>query len=328
MELPTYLISLEGGGTRSQAVLMDETGQVLASSQSTDVNTNFVPFTQAQKAVQAAVSAVLQQGGIQGEQISMLVSALVGPDFGAETFGELCPNTAYWYYDERDVIFARAGLYRPHGVAVVAATGATAWVVRQDNGKMAAYGGWGSLLGDEGSAYAMGLLALRAAVRAFEGRLSEPTALVDGICQHFDLTLETFHRGLIKLAYQKPLSRVEIAGIAPVVSRLAQQGDAAAVQITTKVSRDLAALGLHAARTHFDIGEVFDLVLAGGLLSAGERIIAPLREGLAQEFPQAVFRIGEESPAIALGRLGLYDIHNRREHAHRKVLSRFTGKNR
>jgi N-acetylglucosamine kinase-like BadF-type ATPase len=314
-----HLISLEGGGTRSQAVLMDFSGQVLASRNSSDVNTNFVSFERAQQAVLSAVRGVLQAADVPGESVHLFVSALVGPEFGADTFGELCPHTSYRYYGERDVVFARAGVYRPHGVAVVAATGATAWGVRADDGRHNAAGGWGTLLGDEGSAYATGLLGLRAAVRVFEGRDTTSTRLLDAICQHFGLTLATFDPGLVQLAYSKPLSRSEIADVAQVVTRLAAEGDPLAQRITNKVANDLAALALHVTRRLFTAQEAFVVAAAGGLFNAGELILAPLRRRLAEEFPQARLIVGSESPAIALGRLALYEIDQQAPdlHAHK-----------
>ncbi len=304
----TYLIALEGGGTRSQAALMDFVGRVLHLSESSDVNTNFVALEEAQKAALRAVSGALQAAGIPGERVSELVSALVGPRFGAELFGALLPHARYRYYGEREVVFARAGIYRPHGVAVVAATGATAWSVRSDDGRHAAVGGWGSLLGDEGSCYSAGLLGLRAAVRVFEGRDPTPTRLVEAVCEHFGLTLENFDPELIRLAYQKPLSRAEIAGLAVVVTRLAGEGDRLAARITAKVANDLASLALHAARRLFEREEAFDVAAAGGLLNAGQMVLAPLRDGLAREFPHAHLILGNEEPAVALGLLALHEL--------------------
>jgi len=302
-----FLLALEGGGTRSQAAILDFEGRSLQISESADVNTNFTSHQAAEQAVLSAVSGALQQAGISGNCITHFASALVGPRFGPELLGKILPHASYYYYGERDVVFARAGIYRPHGVAVVAATGATSWGVRCDDGRQVALGGWGSLLGDEGSAYAAGLLGLRTAVRAFEGREAAPTRLVERICQHLGLTMETFHYGLVRLAYQKPLSRAEIAGLACVVTRLAGEGDALALRIVAKVSNDLAALALHAARRLFSPEERFEVAAAGGLLNAGEMILNPLRAGLAQEFPQARVVVGTQAPAVALGRLALYD---------------------
>ncbi len=305
-----YLLALEGGGTRSQAVLMNREGRVLQTAQSSDVNTNFTSFEQAQQAVQAAVRNVLLAAAVPGEAVSLCVSALVGPRFGTETYGALLPNAVYHYYNEIDVVFARAGIYEPNGVGVVAGTGATAAGIRKKDNQTVVHGGWGALLGDEGSGYAMGLLGLRAAARAFEGRTSAPTRLVECISQHFNLKGSDFRFELVHLAYQKPLSRNEIARVALVVTQLAAQNDPVALQITQKVSRDLAALALHAVRQLFEPGDIFDMVVAGGLTHAGDLILAPLQEGLAQEFPLSNFHIGMEDPAPALGRLALYKISN------------------
>jgi N-acetylglucosamine kinase-like BadF-type ATPase len=303
-----FLLALEGGGTRSQAALLDFEGRSLQVVDSADVNTNFTSPQAAQQAVLSAVTGAIQQAGIPGSSITHFASALVGPRFGPELLGNALPRASYHYYGEREVVFARAGLYRPHGVAVVAATGATSWAVRGDDGRQVAFGGWGSLLGDEGSAYAAGLLGLRSAVRAFEGRETAPTRLVEGVCQHLDLTRETFHSGLVRLAYQKPLSRAEIAALAGVVTRLAADGDAVALRIVAKVAADLASLALHAARQLFSPQESFDVAAAGGLLNAGEMIVGVLRAGLAREFPSARLVVGAEAPAVALGRLALNDI--------------------
>ena len=305
---PEFLIALEGGGTRCQAALLDGAGRLLQTRDSGAVNLNFIPLEQAHHAVLQAVTGVLAAAAVQPEAVRYFVTALVGANFGAETFGQLCPRATYRSYGELQVVFARAGIYRPQGVAVVAGTGATAWGVRADNGREVVLGGWGALLGDEGSAYALGLLGLRAAVRAFEKRAPAPTALVDALCGHFNLRPGDFRTELIALAYQKPLSRVEIAALAVLVTRLASAHDPLAKLITDKVATDLANLALNAARQLFQAGEPFDVVIAGGLVNAGELLLEPLRHGLRVEFPNATIQIGREAPAVALGRLALHDL--------------------
>jgi N-acetylglucosamine kinase-like BadF-type ATPase len=317
----SYLLALEGGGTRSQAVVMDGAGHVLASSDAGAVNTNFVPVEQAQQAVLAAIQAALQGAGVQRDAVTCFVSSLVGLDLGAALPAEvrlqrvlgLFERATYRTYGEMEVVFARAGAYRPHGVALVAATGATTCGMRADDGRQVTLGGWGTLLGDEGSAYAVGLMGLRGAVRAFEQRATAPTGLVEAVCQHFGLTEANFHEGLIALAYQKPLSRTEIAQVAQVVTRLAQAGDPLALQITAKAANDLANLALSAARRLFSAAETFDVVLAGGLIAAGDLIVAPFQQRFLHEFPNALLKIGNEAPAVALGHLALYDLGEYKE---------------
>jgi N-acetylglucosamine kinase len=307
-----FMVTLEGGGTRCQAAVMDDNGRVRHIIDAGGVNTNFVSYQKAQEAAWQAVSGALGAVGVAGEQVHLIVLALVGPRFGPELFSELLPNTSYQYFNERDVVFARAGIYTLHGVAVVAGTGATAWAIRSDDGRQAFIGGWGALLGDEGSAYAVGLLGLRAAVRAFERRETQPTRLVEAVCQHFGIKAENFRPELVHLAYQKPLSRAEIAALAVLVTRLASEGDVVACRIVQKAAGDLAGLGLHAARQVFQQNEIFPMVAAGGLCNAGEMILKPLQDGLVRDFPNASFQVGNEAPAVALGRLALYGLTNKR----------------
>lgn len=303
----SFLVCLEGGGTRCQAALLDMTGRVLATSQSTSVNTNFVSLQAAHAAALSAVTQVLGAAAVPGERVTHFASALVVTRFGPELFGAVIPNAQYLTYTERDVIFARSGLYLPHGVAVVAATGATAWAVRADDGREVVAGGWGSLLGDEGSAYDVGLRMLRAATRLFEGRINAPSRIVEALCERFGLDHSTFRSGLCDVAYQKPLTRAEIGGLAPITTQLAREGDAVALEIVERVALDLADLTLFAAQRLFAPQETFDVAAAGGLFNAGALIVEALAQRLSGAFPRARLVIGVEEPAIALGHLVLHD---------------------
>jgi glucosamine kinase len=304
------ILALEGGGTRSQAVLVDREGRLLQSATAGPVNTNFVRYDEARQAVLTAVQAVLQAAGVEGEAVTYFVSSLVGPRFGAETFGALCPHAEYLYYHELQVVFARAGLYHPHGVGLVGATGSTAWGVRSDDGREVLLGGWGALLGDQGSAYDIGQQALRAAVLAYEGRAPAPTRLVEVLCSHFGLDYDRLRPALIELTYQKPLSRAEIAGLAPLITRLAGEGDELAGRITAGAANDLANLALSTAGQLFSLTEAFDVVMAGGLVNAGDLILAPLRRCLLNAYPHSVFHLGVASPAESLARLALASLPN------------------
>jgi N-acetylglucosamine kinase-like BadF-type ATPase len=284
---------------------MDGSGAILSSYTAGPVNTNFVTHEEARSAVRQAVSGALEAVNYTGSEINLLAVSLVGPRFGMETYGDLIPGAEIVYFPERDVIFARACIYRPHGVGMVAATGATAWAIRQDDGREAFFGGWGSLLGDEGSAFSVGLLALRQSTRAYEGRLDVSTRLPEALCEHLGFHMVTYREELVRLAYGKPLSRHDIAGLAPVVTRLAMEGDQAARRIVTKVVNELLGLALHTARYLFSPQECFDFVIGGGLLNAGEMIIAPLREGMVVEFPAIVFHLALEDSAEAVGKMAL-----------------------
>ena len=119
------------------------------------------------------------------------------------------------------------------GVLLAAGTGSVAYG-RGEDGRTARCGGWGALAGDEGSAYAIGREALRAALRAADGR-GPPTQLLA------ELT------GVLGLEdpYEVPAwvgraSKADVAGLAPVVIRVAGAGDATANRILVEAAAELA----------------------------------------------------------------------------------------
>jgi N-acetylglucosamine kinase-like BadF-type ATPase len=143
------------------------------------------------------------------------------------------------------------------GLAIVAGTGSIAWA-RAPDGRTARAGGWGSLLGDEGSGYALGVAALQAVARAADGR-GPKTLLTERLRAHFAVATP---QELIPIVAAKG----KCARCAPLVLAAAAEGDAVARQIIEQGARELALAGASAVRQlAVDVPGV-PLVLAGGVL--------------------------------------------------------------
>lgn len=119
------------------------------------------------------------------------------------------------------------------GILLIAGTGSGAWG-RGENDRIARCGGWGMVVGDEGSGYAMGRAALRAALHAADGRGESTTLLPDLL-------------GVLAAAGPEELAawagsaeKAEIAALAPLVMRAAQTSDGVAEGILETAARDLA----------------------------------------------------------------------------------------
>lgn len=117
------------------------------------------------------------------------------------------------------------------GVMVVAGTGSVA-VARTGDGALLRVGGWGYLIGDEGSGHMIGASGLRALAHAFDG--GPETALVDHFASEHHLTTveEIFH---VVYEQKTPLQR-----FAPIVIQAAERGDNAALAIVEEQARQLA----------------------------------------------------------------------------------------
>jgi N-acetylglucosamine kinase-like BadF-type ATPase len=185
------------------------------------------------------------------------------------------------------------------GLALVAGTGSIAWG-RTADGREDRAGGWGYLLGDEGSGYALALAALRAVVRAADGA-GALTALGERLLGRMGLREA---RELVAVVYGGALDRAALAALAPVVVESAD--DAVAAGIVEEQARELARTGAAAARRLGFAGRAFPLALAGGLLvdcdGFRRRVLEALRqEGLRPEPVMAVSEPAEGAVRLALG---------------------------
>jgi N-acetylglucosamine kinase-like BadF-type ATPase len=183
-----------------------------------------------------------------------------------------------------------------NGVAVVTGTGSSAFGIAPD-GRTAIAGGWGYLIGDDGSAFDVGREALRAVLRA-DGGLGPTTQLTTALARTLGVSQP---RDLIRVIYQAQAPRMTVATLAPLVVEVARSDDAIARQILTRAGHELGKLARAVAR-RLGMGSEAIVVATGGMLSAGDLILDPLREELARA-GLCDLRVLDREPAIGALRL-------------------------
>jgi N-acetylglucosamine kinase-like BadF-type ATPase len=168
-------------------------------------------------------------------------------------------------------IALRAALPAGPGVLIVAGTGSIGYG-RTVSGDEVRTGGWGYLLGDEGSAFAVGLAGLAVVLRAHDGR-ARPTTLGAALLDAWALATP---EGLIARVYRQPPPREEIAALAPLIAVAARAGDVAAAGIMDNAG---GALGDLAATTARKLGvppaTPVPVVTAGGFWHAAADLLLP-----------------------------------------------------
>ncbi|WP_390891127.1 N-acetylglucosamine kinase [Gemmata palustris] len=204
---------------------------------------------------------------------------------------------------EDAALLLAAGTPNGAGVAIVAGTGSMAFA-RCADGRTARSGGWGPLLGDEGSGYAIALAGLRAAARSADGR-APVTPLTDRLLAALGLKRP---QELVGVVYRGG-DRASLAALAPVVLEAAESGDPVADSIVREAASELAAAAAAAARA-LDLGASFPVALAGGLLVSGpgyrERFLAALSErGLTAAPVTLVREPAEGAVRLALDRISV-----------------------
>ncbi|MGI6660800.1 MAG: N-acetylglucosamine kinase [Bacillota bacterium] len=263
-----FFLGIDGGGTSTTACIIDETGQVVALGAGGPSNINYTPEDQAKKSVQDALDAARRAASAKypGLTVSAACAALAGAGSdqnkvrAADLLKPLFAGIPFLVVE--DVKGALHGaLEGQDGIAVISGTGSNCLGVR--NGKYKRSGGWGSLLGDEGSGFMIAKKGLTAALRAYDGR-SQATSLTDRFVAHFCLnTPEDI------FAAVHPLSREQIAALAVVVFEEYEKGDAAARKIIQEESMELAVMVRAVHKALEFAGETLVAMIGGCFSQAG-----------------------------------------------------------
>jgi N-acetylglucosamine kinase len=212
----------------------------------------------------------------------------------------LLPGVQLEIVHDADIALAAGGEGRQPGVVVVAGTGSIA-VGYDRAGRRARAGGWGHLLGDEGSGYDIACKGLSAATRAYDGR-SVRTLLVER------LPVAAGTEGLEGLAnriYLENWTVGQVASLAPVVLAAAEAGDPAAVEILDAAALDLAQTA-RAVISQLELeNQAFPLVLSGGLFTGQNRMFDLVRVAILDFAPRASVSLPKHEPAYGAALLAL-----------------------
>lgn len=284
------VMGIDGGATKTLAAVLDVRARRVHVGHAGPSNEDSVG---APAAVDAMLHAARQAAGSAGVELADLdaaVLAIAGTD--TDSIGRSLREqaTGGWIV-VNDVVgaWATATGARP-GVGAISGTGSNVFGVGRD-GRTWRAGGWGHVLGDEGSGYWIGLRSISAALRDRDG--SGPrTALTEAALRFFGVrAIEE----IAALVYSKPLSKSEIAAFAVETARLAAGGDAAAVDVYALGARELGGQIAAVIRETGLEGE-FPVGLIGSAFKAGEVFVGPLRAAVARVAPRARVSVVEAPP--------------------------------
>lgn len=281
----SYFLGIDGGGTKTEAVLLDGDGREVARAVSGPSNYYTVGQAVAEASLREAIHRVLADTGLAATDVTAIGLGMAGVDRPGDrdVIQDMLSRIARF----RRVLIANdaetalvGGVGRRHGLVLIAGTGAIAYGVNA-RGEARRADGWGYVVGDEGSAFWIGQEGLRAVARAHDGR-GPNTALTGRLVSHLGLPDVG---ALVTLVYAKDFGVPHLAGLAPLVSQAAQAGDAVAQDILREAGRRLGETVCAVIRGLNMSGEAFEAVLMGGVLRARD---------LARETVVAV--LGEAAP--------------------------------
>lgn len=252
---------VDGGGSKTLAVIVDATGQERGWGAAGSANVTSRGLDRSIVEVHNALVAAADMAGCTLPLQAAWIG-LAGVDRVLDHTATLprLQGLAHTVQLTNDAALVLGGLENAQGVALIAGTGSIA-LGRDALGVTARAGGWGYALGDEGSGYALGHAGLIAATRAADGR-GPATSLLDRILQAWQLQDP---RHIIERVY--PHADIGmVARLAPLVLAAAQNGDTIAGDIVARGADELALVALTTGdKLHYP--DVLPLAMAGGLLT-------------------------------------------------------------
>lgn len=266
-----FVLGIDGGGTHTLALLAEAaTGAVRGRGTAGPSNIQAVGVKAALRELDAAVAAAFAAANRPRGKAAAACLGLAGVDLneGLDIIRGWADSVSLagrlTVANDATLLFA-AGTPDGWGLAIICGTGSIAFTLDR-SGKDGRAGGWGYLLGDEGSAWQVGLSGLRAACRAAD-RAGPPTKLLDAFLAELG-TADP--RDFIPAVYRGAWDRAAIAGLAPVVVGAAEAGDDVAHRLVVQQVTELARTAAAAVEANHLPRLGLPVAVAGGLIVGSE----------------------------------------------------------
>ena len=285
-----HLLGIDGGATKTLAAVLDVRRGAVHLGHGGPSNQDAVGVRAAGRALFDAAAEALAGAGIGEAQLDAAVLAIAGTDTEAIARHVHSERSAEWIV-VGDVVgaWATATGAQP-GVGVISGTGSNVFGVGAD-GRAWRAGGWGHVLGDEGSGYWLGLQSIKAALRDREAS-GPATALSDAAVAFLEVASV---EALAAAVYSRPLTKSEIAAFAIETAGLAERGDVVARELYEAGVRELAAQ-IAAVIDRTGLQGSFPVGLIGSAYKAGPIFVEPLTRAIQALAPRAEVSVVSLAP--------------------------------
>jgi len=279
---------VDGGATKTLCAIVNDDLNVLGVGMAGPSNYYVVGVEKARENIDLAINQALSKRTRQKNAIDIGCFGIAGFQ-GAEA-SEVISNfikslnvaREYIITDDVRIIYQLVAWNKP-GVVVVAGTGSNAYG-NDGRGSEAQVGGWGWVIGDEGSAFYIARQAIIRATKAFDGRAS-PTQLVELVKSHF--SVENFEDTVTAI---KKLQRPQqIASFAKHVSSAADKGDQVAKEVLIDAGKELSLLATTVANK-LNITDQQVLISGTGGVWESKMIWEIFKDEVKKTMPRVTFR--------------------------------------
>ncbi|GIP22189.1 N-acetylglucosamine kinase [Paenibacillus sp. J22TS3] len=315
-----YYLGVDAGGSKTYAIIANEQGQVIGAGRGGNGN-HQKNRQQAEDSLRLAVSEALTASGLTKDQLEYSWFGMAGADREPD-FRILRPIISRLGLPRTEISCdtwnaLRSGTEENYGVVLICGSGVNC---AGKNSKGATYqcGGFGYLFGDFGGGYDLSVEVFRSVIRADEGR-ERKTVLTERLTQLLGYSnVSELREDYLDHFRDLP------AHIAELLFQAAEEGDQVATGLLIKQGDEL---GLAAAATIRQLAmeeDSFDIVLAGSLLTKGDRsgiIRHAIEQRVKQSAPNGTLRILSREPVVGSVVLAM---ESSGMHVNREILDRLS----
>ncbi len=308
-----YLIGIDGGGTKTKCVLSDLELNVIDECKGEASNFLVFGLDEVNKRIYNLISHCLKKNKIKFENLSAIVIGTAGA--GRKTDAESLRKSFLKFLNSKNIRFknfhvvsdARIALEgafsgKP-GSILIAGTGSIMFG-KNENGEIFRVGGFGRLIGDEGSGYSIGRKGLNAVSKELDGR-GQKTEITQLIRKKYKIKSAD---DLITSIYRKKL---DIASLVPLVLKAAEKKDTIATKIINEETEELI---FHIKATQKKLNQkVLKVSFSGGILENKNIFSDLLRKKVKKELHNTVIIKPQKQPAfgaLLLAGERIRDSHN------------------
>ena len=285
-------LGVDGGGTKTQAVLVDRNGNVIGRGQAKGSNPAVFGMKKSLDNIAISIQKALRNFSDRSEIPACLAIAGVNTEREADAFlkvalfhtkiSKIISKNSIVVNDTQAAL--RAGTKDKNAVVLIAGTGSNCFGIN-DKGRTEKSGGRDFILSDEGSAYAIGLFTLKAVTKASDGRTKD-TILKNLL---FDYLKINSIDGLTEIVNKRPWNKTDIAKVAPLAEEAAKRGDRQASEIIKTAAMELALM-IKAVAEKLDLkNKKYTIVTTGSVFNIAEILNENFKKDILKFSARAIF---------------------------------------
>jgi N-acetylglucosamine kinase-like BadF-type ATPase len=299
-----HVLGIDAGGTKTVCHLADEHGTLVAEARGGGANLQALGELQVEKVLHDVMAEAIGDRGIVPAAICLGIAGVDRPEDSLVVTGIMrrIGSHARTLVVNDALVALEAGAPGAPGVVIISGTGSISYG-RNASNEGARAGGWGHVLGDEGSGFWIGRAALRAVLRESDRR-GPRTALTPLLLEHFGVSEP---QSLIHEVYQNNLRPAAIGSLARSVQAAFTAGDDAAAGILRAAADELESSGVSVARRLGMEGETFPFILAGGIFRAVPWLRDEMLRRLPRSIPSSTARVLDREPAAGAVSFAIQD---------------------